>query len=100
MWIARFVGVGVVLAMVGHPVRNGALDRGRAENGEDASDQWVSLEAAVGEQPVVAGRDAEPAQGVEDSEDAAVGARRPKPMPSERRREQGGRPEHEQRGEN
>src|SRR5271166_3515835 len=96
MWIALFVGVGVVLAMVRHPVRNRSLDRRRAENGEDAPDQRVRLEATVGEQPVVSSRNAEPAQGVEDSEDAAVGGGCQKPALPERCHQQGRWTEHEQ----
>ena len=49
MRIARLIGVSMVLAMVRHPVWDRPLNRRRAENGKDASDQRVGLEAAVSE---------------------------------------------------
>ena len=60
--VALLVGVGVVLAVVGDPVDDAALDGHRAEDGERVLDRLGGLERAVGEHPVEADRDAEAAQ--------------------------------------
>src|SRR6185436_15279963 len=44
----------VVLAVIGDPRDHRPLDRGRAEDREDGAQHGPRLEAAVGEQPVVA----------------------------------------------
>ena len=57
--IALFVGEGVVLAVVGDPGDDRALDRRRAEDAEQAVKPALRLEAAVGEVAVEADRDPE-----------------------------------------
>jgi hypothetical protein len=52
--------------MRGNPVDHRALDRHGAEHGEQGAQGASGLEAAVGEEPVKAHRDAEPRQGVGD----------------------------------
>ena len=57
--VALLVGVGVVLAVVGDPRDDRALDRHRPERGEHVLDRLVGLERPVREQAVVADGDAE-----------------------------------------
>ena len=56
--VALLVGVGVVLAVVGDPVEDRALDGQRAHHRERALEPRVGLERAMGQQPVEADRDA------------------------------------------
>ena len=67
--VAGMVGEAVVLAVRGDPVDQGALHRHRAQHGQQRSHRACGLEAAVGEQPVEAHRDAEPGERVGDRED-------------------------------
>ena len=53
------VGEGVVLAVVGHPGGDRALDGHRARGGDDPAQPRLGLEGAVREQPVEADRDAQ-----------------------------------------
>ena len=59
------VGERVVLAVVGHPLGHGALDRHGAQDREGRANRRVRLERPVGEQAVEPHRDAEAAQRVE-----------------------------------
>ena len=52
--VALLVGVGVVLAVVGHPADDRALHRHRAEHGEGVLERLGDQEGAVGEQAVEA----------------------------------------------
>ncbi len=67
--IARLVGEGVVLAMVGDPADDRPLDRGRAEDREGRAQRTGRREAAVREQAMEADGDAERGERVEDRED-------------------------------
>ena len=58
----------MVLAVGGDPFDHRPLDRHRAEHGEQRPHRARGLEAAVGEQPVVADGDAQPGQRVGDRE--------------------------------
>ena len=62
--VALFVGVGVVLAVVGDPGDHRSLDRHRAEHREDVLDRLRGLEGAVGEKAVEADRDPDRGQQV------------------------------------
>ena len=55
--VALFVGVGVVLAVVGDPGDDRALHRHRAEHREGVFERLRGLEGAMGEQAVEADRD-------------------------------------------
>ena len=55
------IGEAVVLAVGGGPFDHRPLDRHRAEHGEQRSQRARGLEAAVGEEPVIADRDAQAA---------------------------------------
>ena len=57
--VALFVGVRVVLAMVGDPGNHRALDGHRAEHGKDVLEWLGGLEGTVGEETVKADRDAD-----------------------------------------
>ena len=70
--IALLVGEGVVAAVVRHPADHGALDRHRAENGEQVLDRLEGLEGAVGQQAVEADGDAGSRQEVHDHEQRQV----------------------------
>jgi hypothetical protein len=70
--IARLVGEGVVLAMVGHPRDDRSLYGRRARHGQDAAQPPLGGERAVGEQPVEADGHAEAREHVEDPEDGDV----------------------------
>jgi hypothetical protein len=70
--IAILVGEGVMLAVVGDPGDDRALDRGRAEHGQDRPDRAGRLEAAVREMPVEADRHAETGGDVKDPEDDEI----------------------------
>ena len=70
--IAGAVRERVVLAMVGDPRDDRALDRRRAQGGEDAAHERRGLERPVREHAVKADRDAEPGQHVHDQEDPDV----------------------------
>ncbi len=73
MRIALLVGVGVVLAVVGHPVEHRALDRERARDREGVLQRGFRLEGAVGEHPVEAHGHAARGHQVHDGEDGQVG---------------------------
>ena len=62
------VGEAVVLAMRGDPFDHRPLDGHRAEHGQQRSHRAAGLEAAVGEQPVIADGDAQPGERVGDRE--------------------------------
>src|SRR5215217_242277 len=66
--IALLVGVAVVLAMVGYPREYRPLDRDRAEDGEQAVQPAVGLEAAVGEVAMEPDGHAQPGEHVHDQE--------------------------------
>ena len=66
------VGEAVVLAVGGGPFDHRPLDGHRAEHGEQRSHRARGLEAAVGEQPVIADGDAEPGEHVGDREHEQV----------------------------
>jgi hypothetical protein len=70
--IAGVIGEAVVLAMGRDPFDHRSLDRRRAEDGEQRSQRAGGLEAAMGEEPVITHRDAEPAQHVGDREHEQV----------------------------
>ena len=55
--VALFVGVGVMLAMVGDPGNHRSLHGHRAEYGEDVLERFMGLKGAVGEKPVKPDRD-------------------------------------------
>ena len=64
--IALLVGEAVVLTMRGDPLDHRPLDRGRAERAQHDPHRRARLEAAVGEQAVIADRHAETRQQVGD----------------------------------
>ena len=64
--VALLVGEAVVHPVGGDPLDHRPLDRGRAEDREDGADRLAGLEAPVGEQAVVADRDAEAGEEVGD----------------------------------
>jgi hypothetical protein len=70
--VAVVVRVRVVAAVVRDPADNRSLDRHRAKGGEQVLDRLVGLEGAVGEQPVVADRDAHRAHEVHAAEQQEV----------------------------
>ncbi len=85
--IARLVGERVVLAVVGHPLRERPLHRHAAEDRERRLHRGARLEAPVREVAVEADRRPEGADDVhagEDREVAPVEARRPRGGPSPR----------------
>jgi hypothetical protein len=71
--IALRVGVGVVLAVVGDPLDDRALHRPAAHDRQQVAHARGRLERAVGQQAVVADRDAEAGGEVEGDEDRQVG---------------------------
>jgi hypothetical protein len=87
VWIALPVGVGVVLAVVGDPGHDRALDRHGAEPREHVLDRLVGLEGAVREQPVEAERHAEACEHVHDREDREVAPVEPR-VPEEHDRDE------------
>src|SRR4029077_1109868 len=64
--IALLIGEGVVLAVVGDPGDDRALDRGRAEHGEHRTGPGPGLEGPVGEEAMEADRDPEACRNVEE----------------------------------
>src|SRR5215213_8921979 len=72
--IALLVGECVVLAVIGHPVDDRALDRHRAEDPERRPQPRLGLERTVREQAVEPDRDAEADERVHDREDREVEA--------------------------
>ena len=70
--VARAVGEGVVLAMVGDPRDRRSFDRGGAERREHPAHERRGLEGAVGEHPVEADGHAEAREDVHDQEDEDV----------------------------
>ena len=72
--VALDVGVGVVLAVVGDPGDHRALHRHRAEEGEEILGRLVGPEGAVGQQAVVADRDAGGGDQVHHGQDRQVRA--------------------------
>ena len=64
--VAGLVGETMVLAMGRDPLDHRPLDRHRAEHREHGAHRAARLEAAMGEQPVVADGDAQPRQEVHD----------------------------------
>ena len=66
--IALLVGERVVLAVIGHPRDHRALDRHRAERGEDRSQRPAGGEAAVRQMAVEADRHAQAGEQVQDHE--------------------------------
>ena len=70
--VAGLVRETVVLAVGGDPVVQPALDRHRAEHGQQHSHRARGLEAAVGEQPVEADGDAQPGERVRDRQHEQV----------------------------
>ena len=77
MRVAVTVGVLVVLAVVGHPTGDRALDRHRAENRQRDLHGAVRLEGLVGEQPVVADGDSVEGQRVHHERDEYVAPGQP-----------------------
>jgi PucR C-terminal helix-turn-helix domain len=71
--VALFVGMGVVLAMVGHPGDRRSLDRHRPEDREQVLEWLRGLKRAVGEQAVEADRYPDRGQQVHESGDDQVG---------------------------
>ena len=69
MRIALLVGMGVMLAMVGDPGDHGALDGERAGDGKRIGGGLVGGERAMGQQAVIADRDAEGGDHVHEEED-------------------------------
>ena len=67
--------MGVVLAVVGHPVDHRSLHGHRAEHGEPVLHGLRDLERAVSEQAVKADRDTEPGEHVHNTQDGEVGRR-------------------------
>jgi hypothetical protein len=72
MGVTVDVGEGVVLAVVGDPGDDPSLDGHRAQNGDDRPERARRLEGAVGEQPVVAQRDAQCRDDVEAGHEAQL----------------------------
>ena len=70
--VALHVGVGVVLAVVGHPGDHRALHGHRAEHGEEVLGRLVGAEGAVGEHAVEADRDAAAVTTYIDGQDRQV----------------------------
>jgi hypothetical protein len=70
--VAGEVAEAVVLAVGGDPLDNGSLDGGRSEHGEQRAQRASGLEAAVGEQPVVADGDPHDGQQVADGQNDQV----------------------------
>jgi hypothetical protein len=71
--VAVLIGVGVVLAEVGHPVDDGALDRQGPEEREYVARGRVRLERAVSPHPVEADSHAITTQEVHQPEYGDVG---------------------------
>ena len=98
MWrvrVAFLVGERVMLAVVGHPLGHGSLDRHRAENCERCAYRFRGLEAAVGEQPVEANRRSEARQHVQDPEDSHVDPREGDAPQADRRGDEPERRDHD-----
>ena len=72
MGVSLLVGVGVVLAMVGHPVHDRTLNGERPEDREQIAQGAVGLEGAMGQQAVVADRDAQPRRQIHAGEQLEV----------------------------
>ncbi len=70
--VALLVGVGVVQAMVCDPGDRRSLDRHRSCDRKGVLDRLARLKRAVGEQAVIADRDAEAGDEVHDEEDRQV----------------------------
>ena len=98
--VAVAVGELVVLAVVGDPADDRALDREAAGDGQRDLDPAVGLEGLVREEPVEAGGDAEPGDHVHDHGDDDIAPAQPA-APGQRHRgdhgEEGDQDEHCQR---
>jgi hypothetical protein len=73
MRVARRVGVLVVAAVLGDPHQERPLDRHRAEDGEHELHHDIGLEGTVDKQPVVADRDPQGGQDVENQQESQIG---------------------------
>jgi hypothetical protein len=86
--IALLIRERVVLAVVGHPVDDRALDRHGAEDRERRTQPRLRLERAVREHPVEADRHAEPDEDVHHGEDGEIQPRdEPAPQQVDRSKE-------------
>ena len=75
--VALLVGVRVVLAVIRDPVDDRALHGEHPEIREDVLGRLVRLEGTMGQHPVEADRDADPAEEVHQHEDGDVGPAEP-----------------------
>ena len=86
--VALDVRVRVVLAVVRHPLRHGALRGHRTEDREHGAHPGERLEALVGEVPVEADRDAEPGDDVQHEQQREIDGRDCDPPPGSRNGDQ------------
>jgi hypothetical protein len=73
MGVTLFVGVRVVLAVIGHPIHHGALCSQRPQDRECPLQPRVGLEGPVGQEAVKANGNAHPGEQVHRSKDRQVG---------------------------
>ena len=98
MRVALLVGMGVVFAVIGHPVQHRALNGERSEHGEDLLEPRMRLEGAVREQTMKAHRHPARGEQIEADEQREVGGVDPR-VPQEHHGEERAGEWHDHAGE-